>query len=388
MTATLATQHPALDPAPVWSKHLQAQNDLQDTVHAPYAATRDRIIDALINSPLDADKNLAATMATCGDAVRFFVDPADSTVKQYLHRCKARCCPFCASARTNKIAAELEALMDSMTRPRTIILTVKSNTQPLKRQLQDLRGFLARLRRSKLWRTNVHGGAYVIEITRNCETALWHPHVHVVYEGAYIPQKQLQAEWHRITLHSEIVWIAEVSGTKSMAAELSKYLGKPARLDTWPNFALLEYIRAIRGARLLQTFGNCHGKTAADTDPNPEPSTERWSVSLARITYLAQHGNDTANRLLALVALRWKYLQPYIYHRVPQIEPDESKERKAARIMATLAGRAPPRAIDPKNPAEDPELAKQLASAFARFAIEKAEGIHDVVDLQQALKNW
>jgi len=388
MATALTTRNPQLDTGPPWSSHLPQQNDLQDTIHAPYAKTRNRIVDALINSPQQADQNLAATMATCGDAVSFYVDPADGSVRQYLHRCKARCCGFCAGARTNKTAAQLQELIEAMTRPRTIILTVKSSPTPLREQLAFLRKTLARLRRSKLWKANVHGGAYVIEITRNAETALWHPHVHIIYEGNFLPFKQLRAEWHRITGHSEIVWIAEVAGAKSMAAELSKYLGKPARLDTWPNFALLEYIRAIRGARLLQTFGKCHGRTVEDTDPNPAPSPEAFSVSLARIAYLAQHGNDTANRLLALIALRWTYLQSYIYHRVPQIEPDESKERRAARIMASLEGRSPPAALPAQPAAEDPELAKQLVTAFRAYAADKRNGAHDLIELKVQIASW
>ena len=336
--------------ARTWPQTLPEQNGLQDAIHAPHLSERDRYILALIDSSDQRLQDQARRMASCADSVHLFVDPEMSEVHEYLHRCKCRLCPLCARARAIHVGEQVEAVVREMKHPRHLVLTVKSTDGRLEDQLRNLSTWFSKLRRTPFWRHNVMTGVYTIECTMNERTGKWHPHIHCVFDGNYLPYKIVQRLWHEITAGSEIIWLEPVDDVHGMANELCKYIGKPQDAEHWTDEQLRAYASAIRGRRMVQTFGKSRPKPIEDLVPTPAAADVSWSISLARVLWLADMRQAAAYRVLPLIAELYPHLGRYIYQRMPQLEPELTKAERILSIMSIIeSGRAPPRHAPPPH---------------------------------------
>ena len=335
-----------------WPMGLPVQTDLQDSIHDPDLAERDRYILALFDSSDNKLVNQARRMASCADSVHLFIDAELGAVHEYIHRCKCRLCPLCARSRAIRVGAQVEDLVRAMKAPKHLVLTVKSNTVALREQLQDLRQWFAKLRRTPFWKANVTQGVYTVEVTINEKTGLWHPHIHCVFEGRYLPFKIVQRLWHEVTGGSQIIWIEKVDNVPGMAKELCKYIGKPQDAAHWTDEQLRTYAKAIQGIRMMQSFGKRKPKAIEDNLPDPVKSSADWSISLNRVLWLASMNQSSAYKALVLIAELYPHLGRFIYSRMPQLEPEQTKmERQLSIIEILRTGKAPPRhAQGPKRP--------------------------------------
>lgn len=340
-----------------WPRNLPPQNSLQESIHERHWDTRQLIIAALNDSYYTRQKKHARRLAQCADGAALYVHPTQGHVSPWLSRCGSRLCPFCARKRSAAAASQIFSAITIMRQPRMIVLTVKSTEAPLAEQLVALRHAFARLRRYKLWHDRVTGGIYTIEITRNAQTGLFHPHVHIIYDGQYIPQSGLRKAWHKATGGAEIVWISKLRERQNAANELAKYIGKPQGVKDWPNQAIREHEAATRNQRLLHTFGSLHGRHVKDTDRPAQLDPAQYSVRLSRIVYLARLGADAPQRITLLIADRFKMFAPYIYHALPQLSPE------------------PP----PHRPSDTHDVNLELLTLFRRFRFEDDKGDYDAL---------
>jgi hypothetical protein len=96
----------------------------------------------------------------------------------------------------------------------------------------------------------------MIELTRNIETKLWHPHLHVLYEGEFFPHVKLAADWLALTGDSKIVHITAINSVKSAAFYVTKYITKTADSSVYSDHeALCEAVLACKNRRLCIPFG-------------------------------------------------------------------------------------------------------------------------------------
>jgi hypothetical protein len=364
-TAAPKPQTPTARRASAFPLTLPEQNNLQEVLHEPHWTERTKIILALADPDLSSQVPMARKLASCGTAIRFFLDETTRTVNPWIHRCRHRLCPFCAKFRAARVADQLEASMSAMTHPRLIVLTVKSTSGPLHEQLHDLRRWFAKLRRTKLWRSSVLRGDYTIEITINLETGLWHPHLNAVYDGKFIPHKQLQLAWHTITKNSQVVWISDVTDKPGAAYELSKYIGKPQTVSHLPPAKIREYAQAVHSVRMVQSFGKRAGVQVRDQDHKQTPAPRQSSISLPQLLWQANNGNQNALHLARLVAQTWPYLAPIVWHTFPQLSPERTQADKLACTYAIMhGGKVPRRQPPPKQ--GNPDIVKaQLWAGFA-----------------------
>jgi hypothetical protein len=220
----------------------------------------------------------------------------------------------------------------------------------------------------------VTGGVYVTEITLNETTGRWHPHLHIIYAGEYIPQTQLREAWHTITEQSQIVWIEEVRDRHNAVNELCKYVGKPPKTVTWTESRITDYATAVAGSRMVQTFGNVRRHEVPDTDLNPKPSPEQFHISMGRVMYLARSGSNTAAHVLAAAAALWPYIRTYVYLEIPQLAPEEWAETRRARALARITGHMGPAPPPQPTPPPREELERTLATAMNRLHLEELHG--------------
>lgn len=183
------------------------------------------------------------------------VPPGKAKYRVRCNTCRDRFCQPCASTRSRIVAHAIIDLLGDQP-ARFITLTVRSNDEPLKQQIDRLYVSFRKLRRTTLWIRHCYAAAATLEITRNRDTGQWHPHLHVLAKGKYIPHAELKAEWLRITKDSHVVDIRLVKHREKAIRYLSKYVAKPMthQYDTEPD-ALTEAIAALKGRRLILLTG-------------------------------------------------------------------------------------------------------------------------------------
>ncbi|MCH8478815.1 MAG: protein rep [Wenzhouxiangella sp.] len=232
-------------------------------------------------------------------------------------RCRDRLCPLCCLRRAREVALRFAAAVGAMDAARHLVLTAPAVDAPLAEQLAELRAGMKRLRQSAAWKAHVRGGCYTIEITRNRKTGLWHPHVHVIMDGAFFPHAEARAAWAAAlggsplwpdlaTTGRVIVHLSAVHHRSRLATYIAKYIAKPAELGRWTAAAICEYARALKGVRMLHTFGSLHGVKLAPPDPNPDRAGSETLIGLGELDWRARQGWPEAERAVALI----RRLQP------------------------------------------------------------------------------
>jgi hypothetical protein len=165
-----------------------------------------------------------------------------------------------------------------------------------------LESFL-RLRRSAEWKQEVDGGAFTVEITRGRAGGHWHVHVHCLYAGKFIAQRRLSDLWRVASRGSYIVDVRATRNDHRVVEYVASYAAKgwsreilndPDHTD--------ESMIALKGRRLIATFGNWYGTELLD---EPHDATEYTSVgSLVSITAAARSGDPWAVGLLHALGVR------------------------------------------------------------------------------------
>lgn len=213
--------------------------------------------------------------------------------------CHDRFCVPCAAMRGRLLAANLlNALDDSPLR--MITLTLRSEPgEPLRPLLDKLYQSFARLRRDPWWAKLVDGGCAMCEVKYIARTRRWHPHLHILAHGRYVPKDTLAALWLRITGDSWIVDVGLVRDHGKAAYYVTKYVSKPGDYSTMHSPALLtEMMLALKGRRLCSTFGAWRGIKLLAHD---EPIDWQYVDTLSAIERKAHNGDADAIRIMRIV---------------------------------------------------------------------------------------
>jgi hypothetical protein len=100
----------------------------------------------------------------------------------------------------------------------------------------------------------------MLEVKFNKATGHWHPHLHVIGEGAYLKKEDLSKAWHKATGDSMITDIRAIPSAKDVAHYVCKYVSKGTSLEVWDvTSAAQEWIIASKGVRTLFTYGTWRG---------------------------------------------------------------------------------------------------------------------------------
>jgi len=96
-----------------------------------------------------------------------------------------------------------------------------------------------------------------LEVKRNKSDTAWHPHLHLIVTGQFIPQKILSQVWKATTKDSDIVDVRVVPQNNRIAHYVTKYLTKPVDQSVIRNHeSLVEAISTLAGRRSIITFGD------------------------------------------------------------------------------------------------------------------------------------
>jgi len=167
-------------------------------------------------------------------------------------RCRIRACPICAEIATRRWYTRLKAEAGSMTALKHITLTLRHNDRPLPEQITRLISAFHNLRRQLFWKHRTPWGYYALEIKRNKSNTLWHPHLHVLANTAFIPVDVLAEGWKLATKDSYQVKIRAVNSDR--AKYIAKYQSKGSDLFGY-GLDPYEIAGQIKGRRFFQRFG-------------------------------------------------------------------------------------------------------------------------------------
>lgn len=263
--------------------------------HSGWQADRWRVLQALTAAGASASRVLA--FKYCGAnawVIRSDLDPSVHAVAS--DHCHDRFCRPCAAWRASVICTNIvEHLAD---RPfRFLTLTVKTTDLTLRQSIDKLYSSFARLRRSKLWARAVTGGCAVCEIKPRRGNTGWHPHLHCILEGRFLPQAAVRKLWLDITGDSFIVDVRRGTNAEHAAQYVAKYIAKPFGAEVIRNHdCLCDAIDALSGRRVVTTFGTWRGVQLCHYDP-----LGSWSkiCTLADLRASARGGDFDAAALLA-----------------------------------------------------------------------------------------
>jgi hypothetical protein len=246
------------------------------------------------------DSNRLDRFANCGSELHVQYSESREQFRLVGNFCHDRFCLPCCSARSRKIAAILAEFVKDR-RIRFITLTLRHSRTTLKDQVDRLLRSFKELRRRGFWKGSTVGGAYFLEVKYKPGTCTWHPHLHVLVEGAWVDQKTLSQEWLSVTGDSFIVDVRAVKSREELVNYVCKYASKPLDPSLFEDGApLSEAIDALAGRRLCSTFGTWRGLVLEPEDDGPDD----WIPvgSYRQLCDDARSGDEDALNLLRKLA--------------------------------------------------------------------------------------
>lgn len=244
--------------------------------HTSWAPTRRRVRTALADLAPSCVVSLARRdrFEDCGRRSWIMQSTTDPTHFKFVHdTCRDRFCVPCGNHRADVISENLNRHLGDGPY-RFLTLTLRVSDTSLASQLTRLLKSFRRLRQRTFWRERVTGGCAFFEMTRTFSGQRWHPHLHVIIEGRYLPHPMLKAAWLDITGDSTIVDIRFIRSRHAAVNYCSKYATKPLPACVVRDHdALTEAIVALSGRKLINPFGPWSHWKLLD-----EPSDDDWTL--------------------------------------------------------------------------------------------------------------
>lgn len=225
---------------------------------------------------IERDRVTAALAAACVPLSRLerFCECGSDCIVEYSktagrHRTRAnycgdRFCLPCAKARAYRVRRRVEKLCGDVL-PLMITLTVRNVPGTLTERLNHLLSSFRRLRSHVDWKDAIQAGAAFVEVKKGARSGEWHPHLHIIAVGRYLPGKRLSDAWLKATGDSFRVDIQRARSATDAGSYAAKYASKGWTSDVARDHdALMECVLSLRGRRLCTTFGDWHGIDVED----------------------------------------------------------------------------------------------------------------------------
>ena len=188
-------------------------------------------------------------------------------------RCGFRWCPLCIKTRRYVITQAVSAWLKSKKRPKFLTLTLKHSESSLTEQIDNLYKFFKTLRRRPWFKKRLYGGIWFFQVKKSESDELWHPHLHIVFDGRYLDHDELKQYWREITHTSSIVDIRAIKCPAKAAKYVARYAAAPCNLSDLDIARRVEIVLALHSRRICGTFGNAK---VIKLSPGPPPDAEEW----------------------------------------------------------------------------------------------------------------
>lgn len=265
--------------------------------HAGWQRDRLLVYDALLAAACSCTR--VSAFERCGRSYWVLRNRDDPNIYRTVpETCHDRFCKPCGADRAARIRRNLHTNLGNEPH-RFLTLTIRSEDRPLADSLDHLLTSFRTLRKTKLWRRRVTAGAAFFELTYNSVTGLWHPHLHLIIAGKYLPKDRLTTAWKRITGGSFQLKIRFIKDRDETIGYVAKYATKPLHPSVLQNpAALQEAVVAMIGRKTLYCFGGW-----AKWKLLEDPDADSWIVfaPAAELRDKAADGDDLCQRILAAI---------------------------------------------------------------------------------------
>lgn len=214
-----------------------------------------------------------ATLRLCRTNAWFVRHKVTGHVRITSSRCGLRWCPLCIKTKRFVMQESLKPWVRRANRPKFITLTLKHTEAPLSHQIDSLYKFFKSLRRRPYWKRRITGGVWFFQVKKSNNDGLWHPHLHVICEGRYLPREELSDMWFNITHGSSVVDIRAVNDHKKAVEYTARYASAPCRLSDLDMEDAIEVVDSMHGRRICGTFGTAK---VVQLVPKKCPDAEEW----------------------------------------------------------------------------------------------------------------
>lgn len=239
----------------------------------------------------------------CGQRA-FVYESIDSpgTYRVRSNKCKDRFCKPCMAEKVAINKAKLLSKIKGVVH-RFVTLTLRTQDEPLNEQLTRLYSSFRKLRQRAWWKQRCRGGIAFCEVKWSEKGNRWHPHLHVLIHGRYMPKQQLGSEWYAVTGDSWIVDVKLVKQDERAAHYVAKYASKGYDQSAVATDArLAQTLHAFHRKRLVIPFGDWKGFSLTE-----QPDEQGWRLidTLDAVLRRARDGDPNFSRILDAIAREW-----------------------------------------------------------------------------------
>jgi hypothetical protein len=235
-----------------------------------------------------AGSSHAENLENCRKFSWFVRHSETGKVRVSSNNCRLRWCPLCANAKKVFISRNLKSWLLRANYPKLLTVTLLHSNAPLAHQVNHLYQSFRKLRKSKLLRRTVTGGIWFFQIKFNPQSNQWHPHIHALITGKYIPHGSLSRLWLSITHTSKIIDIRSVTDFDKATFEVSRYCARPSCVKDIPENHRSELFSAMHGRRLCGSWGSGRSVPLSrplDSDDGNWVRLGRWSTIRDNISF-------------------------------------------------------------------------------------------------------
>lgn len=258
---------------------LPAPEDRQDFTYRGYllrpridSYRRAREIYAAVDGSFGG--KFSSRLGACRKYAWFVQSSVTQKLRVQSSRCKLRWCPICRDVSRMIVTKAVEQWLRIQKYPKMITLTLLHSDDPLELQVKRIYDCFRKLRRRAYFQRLITGGVWFFQLKFNATTEQWHPHIHCLVAGKYLPHSRLKTLWHKITGDSHVVDIRPVRDLEGCSNEVARYATSPADITAVTLERSLDIYYATKHRRICGSWGSARSLTLK---PTPLEDTAEWT---------------------------------------------------------------------------------------------------------------
>ena len=216
----------------------------------------------------------SSRLGACRKFAWFVQSSVTNKLRVMSSRCKLRWCPICRDVSRMIVTTSVNEWLKIQQYPKMITLTLKHSDDDLSLQIKRLYDCFRKLRRRAYFQRLITGGVWFFQLKFNSTTERWHPHIHCLVAGQYLPHNRLKNLWHKITGDSYVVDIRPVRDLEACSNEVARYATSPADITAVDLDRALEIFYATKHRRICGSWGSAKSIVLK---PTPLEDTGEWS---------------------------------------------------------------------------------------------------------------
>jgi hypothetical protein len=212
---------------------------------------------------------------SCHSSAVFARNNTSGYVRVLARSCHLRFCPICNRSREKLIRHNVTEWLEKKSYPKFLTLTLKNSSEDLRGEIDRLYQCFRSLRRIKMIKDQVRSGIWFFQITRSKDHQTWHPHLHCILTGGYIPVRKLSKAWMKLTEESMIVDIRLIRDVQSAACEVARYCSSACNVNTLNCDEMFVLDCALKHRRICGTWGGARKQRLTSS---PKYNSNDWTV--------------------------------------------------------------------------------------------------------------